>query len=120
MVCGRVLRPPTPGFCHGTAFQLDLERACNGRGDLILEVKHILQITIVLVRPKLVTAVHVGEFSRDAHVFTDFLEAAFEDHTDVELPADFAHVLLAAKLKGGCSRSYTQGRQLRKKDRKSV
>src|SRR2546423_343230 len=71
--------------------QLELELGDDVARNLILNLKNVLDITVVALRPDLITIAGVHELSADANASIHATDAALEDRLHVEQLSDFTN-----------------------------
>src|SRR5438876_782524 len=85
------------------------QRAHDGPGDLVLNGEHVVQRTIVALRPEVAPVVGRGELRRDAQPITRLPHRPLEHGRDAEQGADGADVLrLSLEGKRGRARGDPQ------------
>ena len=68
------------------------DSAGNTLSDLVLDGKHIREVAVVAVGPKMVSGPGVDQLRGDPHAFADAAYAALDDVADPELGADLGDI----------------------------
>ena len=50
--------------------QVNFERSDHGTGDLVLNLEDVIKLTVVGLRPEVITAVHADKLGSDSHLIT--------------------------------------------------
>ena len=85
--------------------QLDPQLTDDVARDLLLNFEDVLDISIVSLRPHLVSIAGIDQLSVDPHALTHSTDASLQDRLHVESLADLSHVQrLALERESGCAR----------------
>src|SRR5205085_12496396 len=85
-------------------------------GHVALKVENVFYVTVIILRPEMITIAHIDELCRDAQFLAGFAHASFQDRAHVQLIADFAKdvlFVLALERKTACSSWHARSEERR-------
>ncbi len=80
------------GIFSNVHLNLCEERRNDLLGDLILQIKNVLQFTVILLSPYVVSQIPVNQLSSDPDTISRLANATFKDVTNSKLSADLLDI----------------------------
>src|SRR5262245_4326420 len=96
-----------------TAGELDAQPGRDRLGNFILDRKDVVELAIVLLRPRLQSVLHIDQLHVDAHLIASLLQTPFQDMCHPEYLADLTQIeIVALELEGRSARGHFQSGNL--------
>ena len=111
----------SPGALNLAALQARFDNADHTIGDSVLEVEHVLRISVISVRPEMRAGLGFDELRCDAQAVAGLSHAPFKEVANAKLAPDLAHIDgLALVDEAGIARDHEQPLDVRETGRDVV
>src|SRR5207244_11992528 len=96
---------------HRFSAKLYLQSLHDLLSHVALKIENVLYVTVVILRPEMITVAHIDELCGHAQFVPGFAHASFQDRAHVQLIADFPENIrfgFALESKTRCSSRHAQ------------